>query len=80
MRSAPGPIWTKATYSGGNGGQCLEWAKSSYSEGDAGQCVEWAPAPAPTTDAIAIRDSKHPGPGLILPPTTWSALIDGLRP
>ncbi|MCC3767810.1 DUF397 domain-containing protein [Streptomyces sp. UNOC14_S4] len=42
--------------------------------------VEWAPAPAPSTGAVAIRDSKNPGPGLILPPTTWSALAAGCAP
>ena len=26
----------------------MKWIKSSYSGGDGGQCVEWAPSEAPT--------------------------------
>ncbi|MFJ2744406.1 DUF397 domain-containing protein [Streptomyces sp. NPDC087440] len=36
--------WFKSSYSGGEGGQCLEiayeWRKSSYSSGEGGQCLE----------------------------------------
>ncbi|MFI5616518.1 DUF397 domain-containing protein [Streptomyces sp. NPDC051567] len=36
--------WFKSSYSGSNGGACLEvavdWRKSSYSGSDGGQCVE----------------------------------------
>ncbi|MFK0043309.1 DUF397 domain-containing protein [Streptomyces sp. NPDC090741] len=38
--------WFKSSYSGGDGGQCVEvaltWFKSSYSGGDGGECVEVA--------------------------------------
>jgi hypothetical protein len=38
--------WRKSSYSGGNGGDCVEaatvWRKSSYSGGNGGQCVEAA--------------------------------------
>ena len=38
--------WRKSSYSGGNGGQCVEaatvWRKSSYSASNGGQCVEAA--------------------------------------
>ncbi|MEV5204832.1 DUF397 domain-containing protein [Streptomyces sp. NPDC053720] len=66
--------WFKSSYSGDEGGQCLEvaydWQKSSYSGSEGGQCVEVA---AHTT-AIHIRDSKNPdGPMLTVAPTTWSA-------
>ncbi len=36
----------------------LEWVKSSYSGGDGGQCVEWAPAHAAATGEFLVRDSK----------------------
>ncbi|MFJ2744407.1 DUF397 domain-containing protein [Streptomyces sp. NPDC087440] len=36
--------WFKSSYSGGEGGDCLEvaiaWRKSSYSGGEGGECVE----------------------------------------
>ncbi|MFJ6216042.1 DUF397 domain-containing protein [Streptomyces sp. NPDC092296] len=45
----PGPAeltWRKSSYSGGDGGNCVEvalsWYKSSYSDGDGGNCVEVA--------------------------------------
>ncbi|MER5275995.1 DUF397 domain-containing protein [Streptomyces sp. NPDC002809] len=66
--------WFKSSYSGDEGGQCLEvaydWQKSSYSGSEGGQCVEIAAHPA----AVHVRDSKNPeGPTLTLAPTTWSA-------
>lgn len=66
--------WFKSSYSGDEGGQCLEvaydWQKSSYSGSEGGQCVEIA---AHTT-AIHIRDSKNPdGPMLTVAPTAWTA-------
>ncbi|MER6219527.1 DUF397 domain-containing protein [Streptomyces sp900105755] len=38
--------WFKSSYSGGEGGDCVEaaytWRKSSYSSGEGGQCLEAA--------------------------------------
>ncbi|MEU2134088.1 DUF397 domain-containing protein [Streptomyces sp. NPDC018352] len=66
--------WFKSSYSGSDGGECLEvayeWQKSSHSGSEGGQCVEIAAHPA----AIHIRDSKNPdGPVLTVAPTTWTA-------
>ncbi|MEW1693748.1 DUF397 domain-containing protein [Streptomyces sp. NPDC091265] len=66
--------WFKSSYSGDEGGACLEvaydWQKSSYSGSEGGACVEIAAHPA----AVHVRDSKNPeGPTLTLAPTTWSA-------
>jgi uncharacterized protein DUF397 len=66
--------WFKSSYSGSDGGDCLEvayeWRKSSYSGSDGGACVEVATHPA----AVHIRDSKNPdGPILTLDPATWTA-------
>ncbi len=70
---APEYAWRKSSYSDGTGNNCVEvaWIKSSYS--DAGQnCVEVARL----TPGIGVRDSKNPtGPALLLPPTTWTALV-----
>ncbi|MFI6611304.1 DUF397 domain-containing protein [Streptomyces sp. NPDC050507] len=66
--------WFKSSYSGSDGGECLEvaydWQKSSHSGDEGGQCVEIAAHPA----AVHVRDSKNPeGPTLTLAPATWTA-------
>ncbi|MET8982701.1 DUF397 domain-containing protein [Streptomyces sp. NPDC004539] len=73
--------WFKSTYSGSEGGACLEvalsWRKSTYSSDEGGQCVEVAHCPT----TIHIRDSKHPqatAPNLHLSPATWSAFTTTL--
>ncbi|MGI5458217.1 DUF397 domain-containing protein [Streptomyces sp. CA-249302] len=73
--------WFKSSYSGSQGGDCLEvacvWRKSSYSSNEGGNCVEVAPHPS----AIHIRDSKTPdGPILTVSPATWSGFLDFTRP
>lgn len=47
----------------------LAWRKSSFSN-DQGECVEIA-----YQAQVAIRDSKNPGPQLILGRTAWQHLI-----
>lgn len=76
-----GATWRKSSYSGSNGGDCVEvaevWRKSSYSASNGGNCVEVARAlPA----AVAVRDSKDPdGPKLIFTPWAWAAFTATLR-
>ena len=75
-----GVSWRKSSYSGTNGGACIEvaevWRKSSYSGSNGGDCVEVAPLPA----AIAVRDSKDPdGPKLIFTPQDWAAFTAAIR-
>ncbi|MGW0531014.1 DUF397 domain-containing protein [Streptomyces sp. NPDC003032] len=70
--------WFKSTYSGSEGGQCLEvaynWRKSSYSSEQGGQCLEFAAHPA----AIHIRDSKNlTGPTLTVAPAAWTSFLTG---
>jgi hypothetical protein len=74
--SAEALQWFKSTYSGDEGGQCLEvaytWRKSTHSASEGGQCVEIATCP----HTIHIRDSKNPtGPTLQIPATAWAAFI-----
>ena len=68
--------WRKASYSGDNGGGCVEigvWRKASYSGGNGGECVEVAAAP---NALVAVRDSKNPdGPRLAFAPPAWHAFI-----
>jgi hypothetical protein len=72
--------WRKASYSGDNGGGCVEvgmWRKSSYSGGNGGECVEVAATGKPL---ITVRDSKGPnGSRLAFTPQMWQSFISGLR-
>ncbi|MEU4032158.1 DUF397 domain-containing protein [Streptomyces anulatus] len=66
--------WFKSSYSGSEGGQCLEvaynWRRSSHSGDEGGACVEIAAHPA----AVHVRDSKDiEGPTFTVAPTAWSA-------
>ncbi|MET9494852.1 DUF397 domain-containing protein [Streptomyces sp. NPDC006552] len=79
-RAAPttGLAWIKSSYSGSEGGNCLEvacdWRKSSYSGDQGGNCLEVATHPT----AIHIRDSKNdPATGAVLTvtPDTWTAFL-----
>lgn len=79
MKTAAALAWFKSSYSGSQGGDCLElaytWRKSSYSGSEGGNCVEVAAHPS----AIHIRDSKIPaGPTLALSPTTWNTFLKGI--
>ncbi|MFD9562502.1 DUF397 domain-containing protein [Streptomyces sp. NPDC059994] len=57
-----------------------QWVKSTYSGGDGGQCVEWSPADAAATGVVPVRDSKVPdGPRLTVPAAAWSAFVGMYR-
>ncbi|MFC7330503.1 DUF397 domain-containing protein [Marinactinospora rubrisoli] len=72
--------WTKSSYSGPHGENCVEcashaWAKSSHST-NGGECVEYAHLPT----TIALRDSKHPEKGhLTLPTSAWTAFLTAVK-
>ncbi|MFH8237839.1 DUF397 domain-containing protein [Streptomyces sp. NPDC018321] len=68
--------WFKSSYSGSEGGNCIEvayeWRKSSYSGSEGGACVEVATAPT----AIHIRDSKTTvGDTVTVAPAAWTAFL-----
>ncbi|GAA2320208.1 DUF397 domain-containing protein [Streptomyces violaceusniger] len=70
-------VWFKSSYSGSEGGQCVEvamdWRKSSYSGGEGGQCVEVA---ACRRDTVHVRDSKNAdGPNLTFPANAWGDFV-----
>jgi hypothetical protein len=52
------------------------WRKSSYSGGNGGQCVEVAQN---LPGVVAIRDSKNPGPALVITQEEWATFIDGTK-
>ncbi|MEU6175766.1 DUF397 domain-containing protein [Streptantibioticus parmotrematis] len=69
-------VWFKSSYSGNEGGQCvevaLEWRKSTYSGNEGGNCVEVAACPS----VIHVRDSKDPdGPALAFDLEQWSSFL-----
>ncbi|MGW0913959.1 DUF397 domain-containing protein [Streptomyces sp. NPDC002784] len=73
--------WRRSTYSGDQGGECVEcapmgplaWRKSTHSGDQGGQCVEVAEG----TTAVAIRDSKTPtGPILTIDPATFTTFVN----
>ncbi|MFD8641857.1 DUF397 domain-containing protein [Streptomyces zaomyceticus] len=75
-----GARWRKSSYSGDNGGQCIEcaplgtaaWRKSSFSGDNGGECVEIADL-APH---VAVRDSKNPqGPAFLATPAAFTAFV-----
>ncbi|MFF1730744.1 DUF397 domain-containing protein [Streptomyces sp. NPDC058247] len=71
--------WFKSSYSGSDGGDCLEvahgWHKSTYSSEQGGACLEVSPTPA----AIHIRDSKNIPAGaggiVTVTPEAWAAFL-----
>ncbi|KPI01939.1 protein of unknown function DUF397 [Actinobacteria bacterium OK074] len=74
--------WFKSSYSGDEGGACLEvayaWRKSSYSADEGGQCVEIAACP----HTVHIRDSKNSpedGPTFQVTPAAWTAFTSSAR-
>jgi Domain of unknown function (DUF397) len=73
--------WRTSSYSGGNGGGCVEvaavWRKSSYSGGNGGNCVEVAHH---RPDTVAVRDSKdRGGPQLAVSDRAWSRFVQGIK-
>ncbi|MFY1677281.1 DUF397 domain-containing protein [Streptomyces sp. WMMC905] len=60
-----------------HGPRPLRWVKSTYSGGEGGQCIEWAPEHAAATGELLVRDSKDPnGPHLALTREGFSALVE----
>ncbi|OZM72599.1 DUF397 domain-containing protein [Amycolatopsis antarctica] len=78
-----GSTWIKSSYSGGNGGSCVEiaftgWRKSSHSGGNGGECVEVGHA----EDAayVGVRDTKDRSGGhLAVPAPAWRAFLRAVR-
>ena len=71
--------WRKSSYSGNQGGDCVEvaqnWRKSSYS-GDGPSCVEVADVHS----HVHVRDTQNRPLGyLTFPGADWNALLAVLR-
>lgn len=79
-----GARWRKSSYSGTNGGECVEctvtggaaWRKSSYSGTSGGDCVEVADGCAAS---VPVRDSKNPGgPVVVVGADAWRGFVESL--
>jgi len=72
--------WHKSSYSGGDGGDCVEiatWRKSTYSAGDGGNCLEVLDG---VPEVVPVRDSKMTdGPAVVFAATAWQPFITGLK-
>ncbi|GGS25355.1 DUF397 domain-containing protein [Streptomyces griseoviridis] len=80
-------LWTKSSYSNGDGGDCVEvasdfpgaalWRKSSYSNGDGGNCVEVADG---VPGLVPVRDSKvSEGPVLMVTAAAWAPFLTAVK-
>ncbi|MFD0234277.1 DUF397 domain-containing protein [Streptomyces decoyicus] len=71
--------WHKSSYSGGDGGNCLEvatWRKSTHSDGSGGNCLEVSDD---HPGIVPVRDSKDPhGPVLAFRAPAWTAFVEGV--
>ncbi|GAB7033677.1 DUF397 domain-containing protein [Streptomyces sp. NPDC021749] len=57
-----------------------EWFKSSYSGGDGGQCIEFSRTLTQPHGLVPVRDSKDPnGPALIFPASNWTTFISAIK-
>ncbi|MFG2438345.1 DUF397 domain-containing protein [Streptomyces sp. NPDC048508] len=69
--------WFKSSYSGTEGGNCLEvaldWHKSSYSDDQGGACLEFAPC----SHTVHVRDSKlgERSPRFAVAGAAWTAFV-----
>ncbi|MEJ8649933.1 DUF397 domain-containing protein [Streptomyces sp. MS1.AVA.3] len=72
--------WHKSSYSGGDGGNCLEvatWRKSTHSDGSGGNCLEVSDD---HPGIVPVRDSKDPhGPALAFRAPAWTAFVEGVK-
>jgi hypothetical protein len=75
-------IWRKASYSGSNGGACVEvsvWRKASYSGGNGGACVEVSAALTPRVVCL-VRDTKdRDGARLAFTAGAWDSFVSAIK-
>jgi hypothetical protein len=65
--------WRKSTWTGDNGGNCVEVAELTDVADGPEDKIHHA-------QLIAVRDSKNPdGPKLFFVPAEWDAFLDGVK-
>jgi hypothetical protein len=55
-----------------------EWVKSSYSGGDGGQCVEFSPTFAASGVIPVRDSKTPNGPALVFPADDWTAFVTAI--
>ncbi|WP_078877034.1 DUF397 domain-containing protein [Streptomyces sp. 150FB] len=54
----------------------VEWVKSTYSGSNGGECVEFSHTLLSSSGVVPVRDSKVPaGPVLMLAPGAWTGFV-----
>lgn len=57
-----------------------DWRSSTYSGANGGECVEWNAPYAAAHGVVPVRDSKNPsGPALIFPAGAWAAFVADVK-
>ncbi|WP_404958970.1 DUF397 domain-containing protein [Streptomyces sp. 147326] len=52
------------------------WRASTYSGNNGGECVEWAPQYVATHGVVPVRDSKVKGGAVLtVSPSAWAGLV-----
>ncbi|MEO3749888.1 DUF397 domain-containing protein [Streptomyces sp. B6B3] len=54
----------------------VAWRRSSYSNTSGGNCLEVADG---FPGAVPVRDSKNPGPALVVSADAWAAFVAEIR-
>jgi uncharacterized protein DUF397 len=52
------------------------WRKSSYSGGSNGTCLEVADG---VPGVVPVRDSKNPGPALVVGADAWGVFVENVK-
>ncbi|BBA99800.1 hypothetical protein RVR_6579 [Actinacidiphila reveromycinica] len=55
------------------------WVKSSYSGGEGGNCLEWAPTLASRGTVPVRDSKDPHGPALTFTPSAWTAFVTAVR-
>jgi hypothetical protein len=77
--SVTSAAWRKSSYSGNNGGNCVEvatWRKASYSGNNGGACVE---AGVAARGSVLVRDTTDRGGAVLdVPAGAWTRFTSEL--
>jgi hypothetical protein len=58
---------------------CAEWIRSSYSGGNGGQCVEFSRTFFISPGIVPVRDSKYPDAALTFSVREWGVFIEAVK-
>ena len=56
-----------------------EWVKSSYSGPEGGNCIEWAPKAVTHGAVPVRDSKAPHGPALLVPTPAWSSFVSAVR-